>query len=300
MSSVSLTRYAWLSVGAAIATISLKAIAYFLTGSVGLLSDAVESFVNLISAIVALFALRVAERPPDSRHFYGHTKAEYFSSVAEGIFIFIAAISIAYAALQRLTHLTPITQPFIGVVVSGIASLINFVVALLLLSAGKKNRSITLEADAHHLLTDVWTSVAVVVGIIVVGITHIVVLDPVIALAVAANICFTAFRILKESAMGFMDTAIPEEETEGVTRILDKYCKNGIKYHGLRSRQSGSRRFITFHVLVPGSWSVRRGHDLLEQMEEEIRSKFDKMTVTTHLEPLEDPRSSEDISIDRQ
>jgi len=300
MRTPSLTRFAWISITAALTTIALKAVAFFWTGSVGLLSDAVESFVNLIAAVVALFALRVAERPPDKNHAYGYTKAEYFSSIAEGIFILIASASIAIAAISRLIHVSPIAQPLIGIVLSGLASLVNFVIALILLRAGKKYRSITLESDAHHLMTDVWTSVAVVVGIIVVWMTNIYILDPIIALAVAVNIIFTGVRILRESVLGFMDTAIPEKDIAEITNILTSYCTNGIVYHGLRSRESASRRFVSFHILVPGTWSVRKGHDLLERIEKEIRSKFDKMTVTTHLEPLEDPRSEQDISIDRE
>lgn len=296
----SLTRFAWISVAAAVTTIALKAAAFFLTGSVGLLSDAVESFVNLIAAVVALFALRIAERPPDKEHAYGHTKAEYFASIAEGTFILIASVSIGLAAVNRLFHPEPISQPVLGVVISGLASLVNFLVAMLLLKTGKKYRSITLEADAHHLMTDVWTSVAVVVGILVVWITNIQILDPIIALAVAANIVFTGFRILRESALGFMDTAIPDPDMAELTKILDSYCTGGIMYHGLRTRKSASRWFVSFHVLVPGAWTVRRGHNLLERIEKDIRRTFSNMTVTTHLEPLEDPRSNDDISIDRE
>lgn len=295
----SASRFIWLSIIAAVSTIALKSAAYFLTGSVGLLSDAAESIVNLVAAVIAMVALRVAERPPDAQHTYGHTKAEYFSSISEGLFILIAAATIAYTAILRLLHPVTIEQPLLGVGISVVASLINLVVAMVLLRAGKKHRSITLEADAHHLLTDVWTSVGVVVGILIISVTNIQIFDPIIALLVALNIVFSGIRILKQSALGFMDTALADEDMVIITEILDSYCKGSIAYHGLRSRQSASRRFLSFHVLVPGHWSVRRGHDLLEKIEKDIRSKFDKMTVTTHLEPLEDPRSRDDISIDR-
>lgn len=300
MKTSSLTRFIWLSIFAAVATIALKTAAYYLTGSVGLLSDAAESVVNFIAAIIAMVALRVAERPPDAQHTYGHTKAEYFSSISEGLFILIAAATIAYTAIIRLLHPMRIEQPIVGVVISLIASGINFIVAIILLRVGKKFRSITLEADAHHLLTDVWTSVGVVVGILIIFITNIQLFDPIIALLVAINIVISGIGILKKSALGFMDTALPDEDLAVITQILDSYCQHGITYHGLRSRESASRRFLSFHVLVPGTWSVRKGHDLLEKIEKDIRSKFDKMTITTHLEPLEDPRSKDDISIDRR
>jgi cation diffusion facilitator family transporter len=293
-------RFAWLSIGAAISTILLKSAAYLVTGSVGLLSDAVESFVNLIAAILALIALTIAERPPDAIHTYGHTKAEYFASISEGFFILVAAGSIGYAAISRLAHVTPIEQPGLGIAISTTASLINLVVALVLLRAGKKHRSITLTSDAHHLLTDVWTSVAVIAGIAVVAVTNIQILDPIIALLVSTNIVFSGVRILKQSAFGFMDTAIIPEDMALVSKILAPYEKQGILFHGFRSRQSASRRFLTFHVLVPGMWTVRKGHNVVEKIESDIRSKFEKMTVTTHLEPKEDPRSQQDISIDRE
>ncbi len=299
MKPQSLSRYIWLSIAAAIVTIVLKSIAYFLTGSVGLLSDAAESLVNLIAAVSAFVIIQIAERPPDENHAYGHTKAEYFSSIAEGAFIWIAAVVIAYTAIERLVHGASINQPIEGISVSAFASVINLAVAIVLLRAGKKHRSITLEADAHHLFADVWTSAAIIAGIIVVMITNIQIFDPIIALLVSCNIVVTGYKIIRRSALGFMDTSLPEEELVIIRSVLDRYCTHGIQYHGLRSRESASRRFLSFHLLVPGTWSVRRGHDLLETIEKDIRDKFDKVTITTHLEPLEDPRSNEDISIDR-
>ncbi len=292
--------FAWLSIAAAVTTVGLKALAYYLTGSVGLLSDAIESLVNLLAGVMALVALSIAARPPDSHHPYGHGKAEYFSSIAEGIFIFVAAGTIASTAIQRILHPIPIELSVVGIGVSILASLINLVVAIALFRAGKRFRSITLTSDAHHLMTDVWTSVAVVLGIGVVMVSDIQVLDPIIAIAVSLNIVFSAVAIIRESAQGFMDTAISDSDIEEVKSVLDTYCSKGVSYHGLRTRQSGSRRFVTFHVLVPGQWTVQKGHDLLEKMEQSLRRHFDKMTITTHLEPREDPASSKDISIDRE
>ncbi len=291
--------YAWLSISTAVITVALKAIAYYLTGSVGLLSDAIESLVNLLAAIVALVALSIAARPPDNQHAYGHGKAEYFASIAEGLFIFVASGSIAYTAISRILHPVPLDLSIVGIGVSVLASLLNFVVALVLFRAGKRFRSITLTSDAHHLMTDVWTSVAVVCGIGVVMLTGIQILDPIIALIVSINIVFSAVSIIKESALGFMDTSISNTDIAEIESVLKTFCTKGVSYHGLRTRQAGARRFVTLHVLVPGSWSVKRGHDLLEKMEQTLRNHFDKMTITTHLEPSEDPVSSDDISIDR-
>ena len=300
MQSIPVTNYAWLSIGAAVATITLKSLAYVATGSVGLLSDAIESLANLFTAITALFILRIALRPADENHAYGHTKAEYFSAVVEGIFIILAAGGIAFTAVDRMLHLQSIKEPLTGIWISAFASLINFSVAMVLFRAAKKHRSITLESDAHHLLTDVWTSVAVIIGIFFVYITNIQILDPIIGILVSLNIVFTGFRIIRQSIAGFMDPSIDEADIAQIRRILDGYCSGGITYHGLRTRLSASRRFVTFHVLVPGSWTVRKGHNLLEKIEKKLHDTFEKMTVTTHLEPIEDPRSNKDIAIDRE
>lgn len=299
MTSKSLTGYAWLSIGTAIVTIFLKLIAYFVTGSVGLLSDALESFINLAAAIFALFALKLAEKPPDEDHAYGHGKAEYFSSVFEGVLIVLAAISIGFTAFDRLLHPKVIEQAFLGIFISAIASLINLIIAIKLLRAGKKHHSITLEADGHHLLTDVWTSVGVIAGVFLVALTKIQVLDPIVAILVAINIIVTGISLVKRSAMGFMDTAISQDEKKRAVSILEKYCVNGIQYHGIRTRQSGARRFISFHILVPGQWSVQDSHNLLEKIEKDIRTSIPNITVSTHIEPLEDPVSMEDVNIDR-
>lgn len=294
-----ITHFAWLSIGAALVTILLKSVAYHITGSVGLLSDALESLVNLVAAIAALSVLYIAQRPPDEDHAYGHTKAEYFSSIFEGILILVAAIGIAATAINRFIHPKDIEQVYMGLGVSLVATLINFIVARKLFAGGKKFRSITLEADAHHLMTDVWTTLGVVIGVGIVGITHLQFLDPLIAVVVAFQIVLSGISLIRQSALGFMDTAIPQEDIAIVESILKRYCSNGITYHGLKSRQSASRRFVSFHVLVPGSWTVRKGHNLLEKIEYDIHQKLEKVTVFTHLEPINDPRSMEDIGIDR-
>jgi len=299
MKVFSLTKFAWLSIFTAIATISLKTIAYLLTGSVGLLSDAIESLVNLATAIIALLMLRIAEQPPDEEHRYGHSKAEYFASIMEGLFIFIAAIAIIFSAVDRIIHPKIIEQAFLGLGISVIASIINYVVSLRLLKVGKRHRSISLEADGHHLMTDVVTSVGVIVAVFLIAITGWQILDPLIAILVAVNIVFTGFRLMKRSILGLLDTSISREELDVVRSVFKKYERQGLKFHGLRTRESAQRRFVDFHVLVPGSWSVRRGHDLLEEIEKEIRQQIEKVTISTHLEPIEDPRSLEDISIER-
>ena len=294
-----LKRFAWLSIAAAIATIALKTVAYLLTGSVGLLSDAVESLVNLVGAIMALSMLTVAARPEDDDHAYGHSKAEYFSSGVEGTLILIAALSIGAAAAQRLLAPQPIEQVGAGLAVSVVASAINLAVALVLLRAGRLHHSITLEANAQHLLTDVWTSVGVIVGVGAVVATGWLRLDPIVAMLVAANIVWTGSRIVRKSVLGLMDTALPAGELTAVRAALDGRLKEGVEYHALRTRQSGARRFVSFHVLVPGEWTVHRGHALLEDIEAKIRATVPNVTVFTHLESLDDPASWDDVYLDR-
>jgi len=299
MKVFSLTKFAWLSIFTAIATISLKTIAYLLTGSVGLLSDAIESLVNLATAIIALLMLRIAEQPPDEEHRYGHSKAEYFASIMEGLFIFIAAIAIIFSAVDRIIHPKIIEQAFLGLGISVIASIINYIVSLRLLKVGKRHQSITLEADGHHLMTDVVTSVGVIIAVFLVSVTGWQILDPIIAILVAINIIFTGLKLMKRSILGLLDSSIPKEELNIINNILKSYERKGLKFHGLRTRQSAQRRFVDFHVLVPGSWTVQKGHNLLEKIEKKIRDSIEKVTVSTHLEPIEDPRSYEDISIER-
>jgi cation diffusion facilitator family transporter len=296
----SLTRYAWLSIAAAIITISLKAGAYFLTGSVGLLSDALESMVNLVAAVVALAALSYAAQPADEEHNFGHDKVEYFSSGVEGALILVAAVSIAYTSIDRLLHPQPLEQVGVGVVISVGASLVNLFVARILLRAGREHHSITLEADSHHLMTDVWTSVGVVAAVAVVGLTRLESLDAIIALAVAANIIRTGVGLLRRSFRGLVDSSIPAAELAAVQAILDRYQAEGVEWHALRTRESGARRFIAVHALVPGDWTVQRGHDLVERVELEILTALPNATVTTHLEPKGDKAAYADIQLDRK
>lgn len=294
-----LTRFAWISIGAAITTMGLKTLAYFLTGSVGLLSDALESLVNLAGALMALAMLTIAARPADEDHTYGHSKAEYFSSGVEGTLILIAAVSIIGAAIPRLITPQPLEQVGLGLTVSVGASVINLIAAVILLKAGKRHRSITLEANAHHLMTDVWTSVGVLAGVGLVAVTGWERLDPIVAFIVAGNIIWSGVRIVRESALGLMDTALPTTELEILKKILEPYTQKGVQYHALRTRQSGSRRFASMHILVPDTWTVFDGHQLLEKIEADIRRALPSITVFTHLEPINDPASFEDTNLDR-
>jgi cation diffusion facilitator family transporter len=295
-----LTRFAWLSIAAALVTITLKTAAWYVTGSVGLLSEAVESLVNLLGGIMALAMLTVAAQPADEDHAYGHSKAEYFSSGVEGGLILVAAASIAGTAVLRLLHPHALLSIGSGLVISLVASVINLAVALLLLRAGKRHDSITLEANAHHLLTDVWTSVGVVAGVGLVAVTGWNWLDPVVALAVAGNIVWTGVRIVRRSVGGLMDTALPPADMEVVRQILKTYEAAGIQFHAIRSRQAGARKFISTHVLVPGDWTVQRGHELLDKIEADICRALPAAHVFTHLESLDDPASWDDQTIERR
>ncbi len=296
----SLTRFAWLSIGAAVATIALKTGAYSLTGSVGLLSDAIKSLVNLAGAVMALVMLIIAARPADEDHVYGHSKAEYFASVTEGVLIFGAAIGIMVTAVQRLFDPRPIEQLGIGLGVSVAASLINFIVARILLTAGRKRNSITLEADARHLMTDVWTSVGVIGGVAVAGVTGWSILDPLVAIAVALNIVWTGFQLVRRSVSGLMDAALPENEQGLIQAVMKKYQERGVNFHALRTRQAAARRFISVHVLVAGNTTVHDAHHIVENFEDDIRAALGgAVTVFTHLEPAEDELSMEDIYLDR-
>ena len=298
--STSLTRFAWLSIIAAVATISLKAGAYFLTGSVGLLSDALESLVNLVAAIGALVALTISERAPDEEHAYGYDKAEYFSSGLEGALIFVAAVSIVVTAIPRLLAPQPIEAVGWGLAASTFATLLNGVVAWRLFRAARAHRSITLEADARHLLTDVWTSAGVIGGVTVVSLTGWDRLDPLIALGVAVNIIMTGVDLVRRSAKGLLDVAVPAPERAEICAVLTRYERErGIQWHALRTRQAGRRHFISVHILVPGDWTVHRGHQFLEEIEADLRATSPVTTVFTHLESLDDPASWDDMLLDR-
>ncbi|MDP1872342.1 MAG: cation diffusion facilitator family transporter [Gallionella sp.] len=297
--SPSLKRYAWLSIAAAIATILLKGVAWSVTGSVGLLSDAIESFVNLAGALMALWMLTLAETPADDDHAHGHGKAEYFSSAFEGFLILLAALAIGYAAVVRLMHPAPLEAVGVGLLVSVLASVINFATARILLAVGKKRNSITLEADAHHLMTDVWTSVGVIAGVGMVWLTDQPWLDPVIALLVALNIIWTGWHLIQRSAAGLMDTSLPLESRQKIETVLAGYRNQGLDFHALRTRQAGRRTFVTLHVLVPGHWTVKQGHDWAERIERDICKVLHQAHITTHLEPLDDPVSMFDQELDR-
>jgi cation diffusion facilitator family transporter len=292
----SLTAFAWLSVAAAVVTIALKTGAWLMTGSVGLLSDAAESVVNLVAAFVALIALRVAALPPDENHHFGHTKAEYLSALVEGVMIFVAAVVIIFSAVERLLHPRPLENVGVGLVVSGLAAVINGVVGVTLIRAGRNYRSITLVADGKHLLTDVWTSVGVIVGVLVVAISGWLRLDPIVAIAVGINIVVTGWRLLARSVDGLMDHALGDEDHGRIVRVLDGLSSDSVHFHALQTRESGHLRFVSVHVLVPGAWTVQQGHDVLEQVEAAIRTELDHVEVYTHLEPVEDPAAYEQIT----
>jgi cation diffusion facilitator family transporter len=300
MQTKSLKKFIYLAIAAAIATIALKLFAYFLTGSVGLFSDALESVVNLIAAVVALFMITLAEKPADEEHAYGHHKAEYFSSAIEGGMIVLAAFSIIWAAIPRLIHPQPLENVGIGLLVSMGASAINLAVGLILIKNGRKNHSITLEADGKHLMTDVYTSVGVLIGIGIVKMTGWLILDGIVAIGVALNIVWTGYQLMRRSALGLLDSSIPEDERLKITRVLDIYKEQNLEYHSLMTRQAGQRKFIALHILLPGQLTIQEGHDMVEKIERDIRDLFDApVTVFTHLEPVEDPVSMHDIGIDR-
>ena len=293
-------RYAALSIVAAVLTIGLKLGAYLLTGSVGLFSDAAESVVNLVAAVAALWALLYAARPPDEDHAFGHDKAEYFSSGLESALILFAAGWIGVTAWDRFTDPQPLQNVEIGLSITLVATAINGGVALIILRAGRRLRSITLRADAQHLLTDVWTSLGVVLGIATVELTGWLVLDPLIGLVVAANILWTGVRLLRDTAQGLLDRVLPPEDQESIVKVLSRYENEGIRFHALRTRASGPRRFISMHVLVPGGWTVQRGHDLSEKIERDLAAVLPQSTFFIHIEPSEDPASFADQSLDRR
>lgn len=301
MEQNSLKQFIYLSTTAAVATILLKFYAFYLTGSMGFFSDALESFVNLIGAIIALIMLNISAKPADKEHEYGHTKAEYFSSAIEGALIVLAALSIIRSAVPRIIEPTPLENLNIGLLFSLGASLINLVVALILIKNGKKRNSIVLEADGKHLMTDVWTSIGVIAGILVVKLTGIYILDPIIAILVAINIIYTGYQLISRSASGLMDASISEEAMKKITAYLDSLKEKNIDYHSLMTRQAGQRMFISVHLLVPGWWTVKKGHDYADLIEQSIEDMFDvPVTVSTHIEPIEDPASMNDIGIYRQ
>ena len=296
MAAQSLTRYAWLSIATAILTMGLKLLAWRLTGSVGLLSDALESLVNLGGAVMALLMLRVAIQPPDHDHAYGHGKAEYFSSGFEGLLILIAGGLIIWKAVPSLFNPQPLQQAWMGLVVAAVAAVINLVVAQILLRAGREHRSITLEADSHHLMSDVWTSFGILIGVALVAMTGWRILDPLIAIAVALNILWTGIRLLRESADGLMDAAWNEEDLKALDELLREFSSDHVHFHAVRTRRAAAHRFVSFHLLVPGIWSVQQAHELAEQVEERISRLMPGVTAISHIEPIEDPASYADAT----
>ncbi len=302
MASSSLKKYIYLSIAAAVATISIKLTAYFLTNSVGLLSDGLESCVNLAAALVALVMLNLAEKPPDERHEFGHNKAEYFSSAIEGGLIVLAAGSIIWSAVPRILHPQPLEKLGIGLLIALSASLINLAVSIILIRNGRKHNSITLEADGKHLRTDVMTSAGVLLGIALVKLTGWMMLDAIVAFGVALNIVWTGFQLMRKSAMGLLDTALPQDEIQRITDVLDGYGQNDLKFHSLLTRQSGQRKFISVQLQMPGKWNLHQGHTLAEKVGKDIRMLFpgSPTTVFTHIEPVEDPESMLDIGVDHQ
>jgi len=296
--ALDLRRYAWLSIAAAVVTIALKSVAYLVTGSVGLLSDAAESAVNLVAAIIALVALTVAARPADASHHYGHGKAEYFSAGLEGLMIFVAAGVILYSAVGRFMHPMVLDSLGLGVVISAAATVVNAVVGLLLLRVGRRERSATLTADGKHLMTDVWTSVGVLAGVALVGVTGWQRLDPVVAAIVGVNILITGGRLVGQSMRALLDQSLGPVELAAVVAALDRFRSAEVDFHGLQTRESGRHRYVSLHVLVPGVWTVQAGHDLLEKVEAAIRQALPDTTVLTHLEPSEDPRAYNDYAFD--
>ena len=296
----SLERYALMSVAAALATMALKTLAWHFTGSVGLLSDALESSINLAAALLALSMLRLAAAPPDAAHPYGRFKAEYFASGIEGALIVVAAASIVYSAVPRLLAPQPIEAPLLGILLSAAASAINLGGGLLLISVGRKRHSIALEADGHHLISDVWTSAGVIAGVMLVAATGWHIVDPLVAIAVAVHIVWTGVMLMRRSFSGLLDAAIPEGERAEIEKIFAEYRRRyGVDFHALLTRQAGARRFISFHLLVPDAWPVDRAHQLSEEVEERIRELIPNVITLSHIEPISQPASYDDIKLDR-
>lgn len=280
-----LTKFAWLSIAAAVLTIGLKSGAYLLTGSVGLLSDAAESGVNLVAAVVALIALHIAARPADKNHNFGHGKAEYFSAGIEGLMIFVAAGFILVSSVQRFLHPAALESVGLGLAISAVATAVNGGVGLLLLRAGAAHRSITLTADGKHLLTDVWTSFGVIVGVLLVGLTGWQRLDPIVAAVVGVNILVTGFRLVSQSVTSLLGAAMPAKDLARVNTVLDRMRTADIDFTDIRTRESGRHRFISLTVLVPANWTVERGHALADDVEVAIAMDLPDTDVQTHIEP---------------
>ena len=288
-----------LSLLAAVLTIGLKGTAYFLTGSVGLFSDALESFVNLLSATAAYFSLRYSHKPADPEHAYGHEKIEYFSSGLEGALVFVAGIATAWYAVGRLIEPQDLQHLDLGIALSVIATAINFAVAIVLLRVGKRHGSVILEADGHHLMSDVLTSLAVVAGLGLVAFTGVKILDPILAIAVGLSILWTGFKLVRRSFDGLMDRALPKGEQARLREGIRTSLPEGCHFHFLRTRQAGRRKFVDFHLLVPGTWTVQAGHTLAHEIETKLQDLTNALEVTIHVEPIEDESSWEPAALAR-
>jgi cation diffusion facilitator family transporter len=286
-----------LSIIAAVTTFALKIVAYQLTDSVSLLSDALESLVNLAAALIALASLYYAALPVDDSHTYGHEKIEYFSSGMEGVLILVAAGAITWYAVDRLIAPRPLADLGTGALIAAVSALINLAVAVVLLRAAKTTESIVLEADGKHLLADVWTSAAVILGLTLVWMTNLPIFDPLLALLVAANIAWTALDLVRRSFNGLMDHALPPGEQAKVRAAITSHLEPGTTFHALRTRQAGAHRFADFHLLVPGNLSVQRAHDLTGTIERAICAALPGIEVTVHIEPIEEQAAWEDSAL---
>ncbi len=283
-----LERFLWLSLATAVVTVALKSVAAVLTNSVGLWSDALESTVNLLAAGVALWAMRLSAKPADHNHDFGHGKAEYLSAAVEGTLIVVAAAAIIVGAVNRFIHPVPLESVGIGVLLAALASVGNLVTGLVLIRAGRRHRSITLEADGKHLMTDVWTSVGVLAAIAVVGLTHLVWLDPLIALGVGINIVFTGVGLVRRSVVGLLDATLPPEEVAIIERALVPLTDDPrVHLTDLRTRESGRQRFVQATLTVPGEWTVSRSHDLADRVEEEVGRALPGTVTFVHVEPAD-------------
>ncbi|NLC60489.1 MAG: cation transporter [Gammaproteobacteria bacterium] len=297
-SSPDLRKYAWLSIATALVTMLLKSGAWVITGSMGLLADAAESLVNLVAAVAALVAVTIAAMPADENHHFGHSKAEYFSAALEGILVVVAAGSIIYLAVDRLLNPRPLDSLGLGLALSIVSALFNGVVGQVLIRVGRRHRSVALRADGTHLMADVYTSAGVVVGLALVWATGWEWLDPVIAILVGVHILVGGYRLISESTGGLMDASLSPEDNARIQEILDAHTEKGrIEFHSVRTRESAARQFMEMHMLVPGDWTVRRGHDVMEDLIDRINEEFPAMRVTGHLEPISDPRSYEDMHL---
>lgn len=286
-------RYALYSIAASLGTLALKFAAWRLSGSVGLLSDAMETLVNLSAGLLAFSALTIALQPADEAHAYGHGKAEYFSSATEGLLILVAAGGILFAAIDRFLHPQELSGLGWGILVALVAAGVNWVTALGLLRAARRFDSITLEADARHLLTDVWTSAGMVAGLAVLLFAphSWQLLDPIIACIMAVNIAVTGVNLLRRSMSGLMDAALPETELQQIVEIIREEAGERTPFHGLRTRKAGARRFVDFHLLLPGETTVKQSHDLTERIEKRVCAALPRCHATIHVEPVEDHRS---------